>query len=261
MTTTIERTETRDTCREALEFSRWHEECVTHLLVESGLQVVREPEIMGKTPDILARGPDAKPFVIECIARLPDPAHLDEMERYGHHVCNGNIDELHANVYSRLDHKATKYREIARHLPYVIALYDGTCLNSVRAGIDLAMSPYQPTVERSDNGSVKGKHYNTLWRDQEIPAALFSLYPHLSGLIYSRWPREHYYIPNIEANRPVSPRLLPFASVPALPPEYRRDGWEPKPATVPDRYAGPPSRWERELRDTSTASLHQIYGE
>ena len=58
------------------------------------------------------------------------------------HFCDGNIKELHQNVYSRLDYKATKYRDIAEQtpMPYVIALYDASCLNSVDTAVDLVLS-------------------------------------------------------------------------------------------------------------------------
>ena len=240
------------------EFSRWHEDTVENLLPESGLSVSREPRLPGKTPDLLVRPEGAEPFIVECIARLPDPEHAREMEEHGTHVCSGDIAGLHANVYSRLDQKATKYREISRHMPYVVALYDGSCLNSLQTAIDMTMSPYQPTVERDERGIVRGRRYNTLWSGQEEPEALFDRYPHLSGLIYSRWPREHHYLPNPNAERPVSPDRFPFAGVPALPERYRPGAPAPREATLADRQAPPPSPWERQLMNTSDMELHRI---
>ena len=102
MTTTLERPAVNAGIRKTREFSRWHEACMEHLLLESGLTITYEPLMSGKTPDLLVRAPGGAPFIIECIARLPDPEHADEMERTGCHVCNGNIGDLHANVYSRL---------------------------------------------------------------------------------------------------------------------------------------------------------------
>ena len=259
MTTTLERPQAKAETREAREFSRWHETCMEHLLLQSGLTVTYEPLMSGKTPDLLVRAPGDAPFIVECIARLPDPEHADEMERTGCHVCNGNIGDLHANVYSRLNEKATKYKDIASKMPYIISLYDGSCLNSLQTAVEMTMSPYQPTMERGDDGSVRGRHYNTLWSNQEIPGALFDLYPHLSGLIYSRWPREHHYLPNPNADRQIDPALLPFASVPALPAQYQPQAWRPRPATVADTCPEPPAQWQRELRHTSNGALHQLY--
>ena len=263
MTTTLERPRVNAGPRQARDFSRWHEKCMEHLLMQSGLTVTYEPLMLGKTPDLLVRPPGNAPFVIECIARLPDPDHADEMERTGCHVCNGNIEDLHTNVYSRLDEKVTKYRDIASKMPYLIALYDGTCLtclNPLQTALDMTMSPYQPTLERRQDGSVRGRRYNTPWPSgQQIPGALFELYPHLSGLIYSRWPREHHYLPNPNADRQVDPALLPFASVPALPAQYQPQMWRPRPATAADTFHRPPAEWERQLRHTSNGALHQLH--
>ena len=160
MTTTLQRHTTHP--HEAREFSDWHERCIEHLLIESGSEVQREPLIRGKTPDLLVTPPQGKPIVIECIARLQDPSHAIELTEQGWHFCGGSIKELHQNVYSRLDEKATKYREIAEDLPYIIALYDATCANSLDVAIDMMMSPYAPTVSRAPNGIITGKQYNTL---------------------------------------------------------------------------------------------------
>ena len=241
------------------EFSFWHEQGIEHLLTSSGLDVRREPKMDGKTPDLLVTGPDGMPFVIECIARLPDPAHAQEMQLTGMHVCEGGIHSLHANVYSRLDQKACKYRAIAAKMPYVIALYDGSCLNSLQTAVDMTMSPYRPTILRGDDGAIRKRSYDEMWPGQEIPGALFELYPHLSGLIYSRWPREHHYLPNPNANRPVHPSQVPFASVPALPDQYRPEAWLPSAATVADDTPEPPEPWLRQLRNTSNSALHHLY--
>ena len=259
MTTIMARPGTKTGPKQSRDFSRWHEECMEHLLTQSGLSVTREPNMAGKTPDLLVQGKAGQPFVVECIARLPDPQHAAEMDATGHHVCNGGICELHANVYSRLDQKATKYKEIAKTMPYIIALYDGSCLNSLQTAVDMTMSPYRPTIERAEDGRVTRRHYNTLWSSQEIPAALFDLYPHLSGLIYSRWPREHHYLPNPNALRPVSPDNLPFASVPPLPASRQPATWNPRPATLNDSWQEPPEQWLNELRHTSDAALGHLY--
>lgn len=245
MIATVDRPAARP--REAQEFSDWHERCIEHLLVRSGHRVDREPRINGKTPDLLVDPDAGHPFIVECLARLQDPAHARDMELRGYHVCGGNIRELHQNIYSRIEHKVTKYREIAETMPYVIALYDASCMNSMEAAVDMALSPYAPTVQWGPDGDVEGKLYNTFWSMPEIPTALFELYPHLSGLLYSRWPREHYYLPNPHASHPVLPDPFAFASVPALPSHYRQPGWRPRPALVADDHDMPPDVWLPQL--------------
>ena len=238
---------------EAKEFSDWHERCIEHLLDRSGLQVQREPQILGKTPDLLVTPHQGAPFIIECIARLQDPTHAIEMPEHTLHFCDGNIKELHHNVYSRLDHKATKYRDIAEQtpMPYVIALYDASCLNSVDTAMDLVLSPYAPIRTMSPDGRIISREYQTLWSTPSIPAALFELYPHLSGFIYSRWPREHYYIPNPYASAPIPQDLFKFAQVPQLPDHYVQPAWQPRPATVVDNYASPPEIWRPQMQRLS----------
>ena len=249
MTTTLQRHTTHP--HEAREFSDWHERCIEHLLIESGSEVQREPLIRGKTPDLLVTPPQGKPIVIECIARLQDPSHAISEQSW--HLCGGSIKELHQNVYSRLDEKATKYREIAEDLPYVIALYDATCANSLDGALDMMMSPYAPTVSRAPNGRITGKHYNTLWPTQNIPVALFELYPHLSGFIYSRWPREHYYLPNPYTSSPISPNPFTFAQVPQLPKNYMLPAWQPSPAMQIDDYEEPPKTWQLQMQRLNEA--------
>lgn len=227
------------------------------LLTNAGLQVQREPLILGKTPDLLVSRPPSHPFIVECIARLPVPSHAEEIAQYGYHFCQGNIADIHQNLYSRLEHKATKYRHIAATMPYVISLYDATCMNSVEAAFDLALSPYAPTVSRDPHGNITGKHYNTLWRTPAIPAALFELYPHLSGLLYSRWPNEHYYLPNPFAERPILPDPFQFAAVPATPPNYPI-AWQPRPATITAQSPPPPQHWLPQLEATNDPHLHQL---
>ena len=254
LTTTLEYRPTPQP-HEALEFSNWHERCVEHLLHKSGLEVQREPLICGKTPDLLVTPPQGNPFIVECIARLQDPSHAIELTEHGWHYCGGNIRDLHQNIYSRLDHKATKYRDIAEQMPYIISLYDASCMNGINTAIDLVLSPYAPVVTRSADGRIIGKNYHTLWSTPSIPAALFELYPHLSGFIYSRWPREHYYLPNPYATTPIPSDLFSFAQVPELPAHYVQADWRPRRATVVDDYESPPEVWRPQMERLSQALM------
>ena len=233
--------------QESREFSQWHEDSIEHLIRRSGHRVEREPRIDGKTPDLLVSPELGEPLIIECVARLQDPEHVRDMERHGHHICGGNIRHLHQNIYSRIEHKVTKYRDIARRMPYVIALYDASCMNSMEAAVDMALSPYAPSIRFGPDGQVEGKLYNTFWSMPEIPTALFELYPHLSGLLYSRWPREHWYLPNPHALLPALPDPFRFASVPALPQRYHQPGWRTRLATVADDSPAPPDAWLPQL--------------
>ena len=238
---------------EAREFSDWHERAIEHLIVHSGNTVKREPLILGKTPDLLVQPQNGSPFIVECIACLQDQTHAADLSGRGRHTCDGNIRELHQNIYSRLDHKATKYRHIAETMPYIIALYDATCMNSLDCAFDMALSPYAPTYSRHPDGQIAGKRCNGLWSTPAIPAALFELYPHLSGLIYSRWPREHYYLPNPHATQPVPAEALSFAQVPPAPPEYRASYWRPQAATTRDDSVPPPEKWLEQMELLSVA--------
>ena len=251
MTTTLYQPNTQP--HEAKEFSDWHESCIAHLMDKSSLSVQREPNINGKTPDLLITPHQGKPYIIECIARLQDQSHAFELtEQDSWHFCGGNIQELHQNIFSRLDCKATKYREIAENnMPYIIALYDASCANSLERAMDMILSPYAPTITRSFEGKVTGKHYNTLWSSQTIPATLFELYPHLSGFIYSRWNKEHYYLPNPYASMPISPDRFNFAEIPKLPRHYQQPDWHPRPATVLDDYISPPEKWMSQMQRLS----------
>lgn len=230
---------------QAKEFSDWHERSIQRLIQNSGCEALREPAICGKTPDLLVLTPSGEQCIVECIARLQDQEHAAELHEQGWHQCGGNITELHRNVYSRLQQKATKYREIAAGMPYVIAMFDASCMNSLDTALDMVLSPYAPTVTLSPEGKITGKIYNTLWPTPEIPAALFELYPHLSGFLYSRWPRQHYYLPNPYALHPVPGDPFQFAQVPKLPPQYDhvKHAWRPRLATFRDDSENPPEPW------------------
>lgn len=234
---------------EARPFSQWHEHSIEDLLIRSGLDVQREPLIDGKTPDILVTDQRGDHLIIECMARMQDPDHAMELALTGCHHCDDALPDIHRNLRSRLDEKTTKYRHIADRMPYVIALYDATCTYGLELALDLVLSSYAPTHRKTGDGKISGKIYNTLW-PQSVPVALFERYPHLTGLIYSTWPRTHHYLPNPCADHLVPDNLFPFASIPRLPFRYRYAGWHHQPATIEDRSPEPPHPW-----DTRTATL------
>ena len=222
-----------------------------YLMQQTGASVTRKPNIGGKTLDLLITPEPGEPFVIECISRLQDERHAHQTLNNELHYCEGNTRELHRNIYSRLDHKATKYRGIAEKQPYVIALFDGSCMNSLEVAVDMMLAPYAPVTSRNATGQVTGKHYNTLWCTPDIPAALFELYPHLSGFIYSRWRKEHLYLPNPHAERPVPATRFPFATVPDLSQGYEDLGANIAEATEEDDFRPPPASWLPEIERMS----------
>lgn len=232
----------------ARDFSDWHERSIAHLISRNGSQVQIEPHISGQTPDLLVTPPNAEQFIVECVARLQDPSHAAELALNGRHTCAGNTCALHQNIFSRLQCKASKYRHITRDTPYVISLYDASCHNGIDTALDLAMSPYAPTLTLSPDGKIDGRLYNTLWPAPAIPAALFELYPHVSGFLYSTWPWRHYYLPNPHAERPLPPGAFPFAQVPELPPRYHRPDWRPRAASIFDDSPTPPIKWLPQLQ-------------
>ena len=215
--------------------AQWHERCVAHMLRSTGNRVDREPRLLGKTPDLLVTRPDGQRFIVECVARVPPRGVRSD----------DDIRRMHRNVYSRVDHKATKYRAIADEMPYVIALYDGGSGPSPQVAMDLALSEYAPKIERAPDGRVKGRLYNLLWSMPEIPTALFDLYGHLSGLLYSTGPRDHHYLPNTRANRPLGTDAMPFAAVPeARGQQGRRARWTSRPPLIRPDFEGPPDWME-----------------
>ena len=157
-------------------------------------------------------------------------------------MCGGDIKELHSSLYSRMDGKATKYRDLVDGKLYVIALYHGACHNFIETACHLAFSAWVPYVTFSNDGTVVERGHRDQWSTPEKSSALFELHPHLSGMIYSRWMREHYFLPNPWANTPVSADLFPFACIP--PNRYIINGdpaWEERDPLISDDYALPPN--------------------
>ena len=190
------------TTTESSEISEWHEQCMEWLLRRSGLTVVREPHIKGKTPDLLVTQPSGQDVIIECLAKLEDPTHAEEKRR-GPHTCGGDIKDLHGLLYSRVKEKAAKYKHLDG--PYVIAVYDDSCMNFINTAMNIAFSAYAPYVELNSMGEFVNNGYSDQWSTPERSASLFRLYPNLSGLKYSHWKRKHYFIPRKLRNSRASP--------------------------------------------------------
>ena len=226
---------------ESIEVSEWHEQCMKWLLRRSGLSVVRKPHINGKRPDLLATQPDGPSVIIECLVKLQYPAHAEEI-RQGVHICGGDIKELHGALYSRVEEKAAKYRNLDG--PYVVAVYDEGCMNYVDTALALAFSAYTPYIKLNSKGDVVGRGHSDQWSTPERSASLFKLYPNISGLIYSRWKREHHFVSNPWANAPVSADLFPFARVPDNPPIIdEKPIWEARDPLFKDEYWLPPNTY------------------
>ena len=228
--------------------STWYEQCVEWLLRQSGLEVEREPCFRGKKPDLLVTLPDGTKVIIECMVKLKDPEHQKEFIEQGFHSCGGDIRELHSAVYSRLQEKATKYRKIAAQKPYIIALYDDECGPYLNKAFDLVFSAHSQRISIDRGGEVVDIGWTDMWSTETQKEGIFYRYPHVSGLLYSRWPREHYYLSNPFASIPDPPDLFPFACMPEAP--LLSDGqpaWEQRDRLVHDTYDLPPNTWWRQI--------------
>ena len=222
--------------------SEWYEQCIEWLLRRRGMEVQREPAINGKTPDLMVRQTHMPDVIIECLVKLKDPEHEKELAERGNHTCGGDIRELHSAIYSRVEEKATKYRNLVNGngYGYVIAVYDDECGSSLDRAMALAFSAHVPYL-RLDSGKVVGRGYKDLWSTPEKTASLFKLHPHLSGLLYSRWERKHCFLPNPFANVSVPTCLFPFAVIPDSPLLNGTLAWKARAAIVTDEYRLPPN--------------------
>lgn len=89
------------------------------------MAVQREPNINGKTPDLLVTQLDGPDVIIECLVKLKDPEHEKESIDQGHHVCGGDIRELHSAIYSRVEEKTAKYRKLVNERELYAILANG----------------------------------------------------------------------------------------------------------------------------------------
>ena len=199
---------------ETQDVSEWYERCIERLLRQSGLDVQREPCINGKTPDLIVSQPNGPSVIIECFVKLKDLECQRELLEGKVHVCGGDVRELHSTLYSRVENKATKYRNLLDGRPYVIAIYNKGCDDFTDTLLRLAFSAHVPRLSLDPDGNVRGTGHVDVWSTSEKSASLFNLHPHLSGLIYSRRGSEHYFLPNPFTDMPVSPNLFPFPDVP-----------------------------------------------
>lgn len=225
---------------EARSTSKWHEQCIECLLSQSGLEVVPEPSINGKTPDLMIVQYGQPDVIIECMVRMKDSAHEKELLEHGLHVCGGDLSKLYCNLYSRVEEKTTKYRQIVEDRPYVVAVYDESCLNFLDTAYALAFSAHVPYVTFNTNGNIIDRGYEDAWEPEDQSIGLFQRYPHLSGIIYSHWEKKHYFLPNPFAVVPVSDELFPFASVPKAPIIDGEPAWVERKSLMIDNYTSPP---------------------
>ena len=227
---------------EAQVVSKWHEGYIKYLLEHSGMEVQQEPLIKGMTPDLIARHPDRPDIIVECLVKLMNPDHRRELAEKGSHLCGGDIKELHAAVYSRMEDKAAKYQELIQDRPYIIALYDCECMSYPIKATHLGFSAHVQRLHFSKDGQLIGTDHADQWSTPEQHAGLFIRYPHLSGILYSRWPEEHYFLPNPFASTSPPTNLFPFAHTPTDPIPLEEDQWQ-KPATQVEHYPFQPNTW------------------
>ena len=228
---------------EAHDLADWYEQCVESLLRKAGFAVQREPNIAGKTPDLLVTRKDDPDVIIECFTKLSDPERTKELVEQGHSSRLWHVDEMHGTLYSRLEQKITKYRELSNQQGYVIALYDSTLNAHPDTAEALAFSARAAYITLSADRQVIDRGYRDLWSTTGKSASLFKLHPHLSGLIYSCWRKEHYYLPNPFADVHISAGLFPFACVPEAPIIDGTPAWQERAPLVADDYVLPPNTW------------------
>lgn len=228
---------------ETSEVSEWYEICIEWLLQQSGLVVEREPRISGQTPDLLVTQPVGTKVVIECLVKLRDPAHQKETDEHGFHSCGGDIKELHGALYSRVEQKAAKYKDLVDGMPYVVAVYDMSCMDFIHTAMALAFSAHVPYVRFNAQGTVVSSGYSDQWSTPEMTASLFRRYPNVSGLIYSRWGQEHNFLPNPFADLPASAELFPFARIPEAPMIGGQPAWEKREPLFDADYLLPPNTY------------------
>ena len=240
------------------ELSEWHEKCIEHLLRRSGIKVEREPIIDGKNPDLLVQQPEGPNIVIECLLKEKNSECQAELDENQVHICGGDIAELHSNLYSRVEKKASKYHEVTEGIPYLIALYNDECMNDISTAKHLAFSAWMPYVTFDDNQNVIETGWKDAWSTAEQTASLFKLHPNVSGMIYSRWERKHYLIPNPFANEPISSDLFPFAQIPRAIQVAGKPAWKERAALINDDYISPPHTYWRQIeRLIETISKHE----
>ncbi len=244
---------------EIAEMSTWYEQCIEWLLKQSTLDARREPRIEGKNPDLLVGQTNGPDIVVECLVKLKDPEHQTELDENSFHSCGGDISQLHSAVYSRLQQKATKYRSLSANRPYVIALYDNECMAGIHKAFHLAFSAHVPYISFDDAGNIVESGYHDMWSTPDREEGIFRLFPHVSGLLYSRWEREHHYIPNPFANIPVSPDTFPFANVPEAPPKGGKPAWQQRGPLLKDTYLLPPNTWWRQAEQLAVTIRELIH--
>ena len=228
---------------EAQDLGEWYEQCVESLLRKAGFAVQREPNIAGKTPDLHVTRQDGPDVIIECFTKLSDPERTKELIEQGHSSRLWHVSDMHGTLYSRLEQKITKYRELTNSQGYVIAIYDSSHNGHPDTAEALAFSAHTAYITLSADREIIDRGYRDQWSTDERTASLFKLYPHLSGLVYSCWRKEHYYLPNPFADVPVSAEQFPFACVPEAPIINGAIVWEERAALVTDDYVLPPNTW------------------
>ena len=226
---------------ESNEVSKWYEQYVGWLLGQSGAAVEREPRINGQTPDLLATQQGGTTFIVECFVKLMYPAHQKEMNEHRFHSCGGDIRELHGAIHSRVEQKAAKYRNLGSVMPYVVAIYDMSCMNHVDTAMSLAFSAWVPYLRLNSEGTAVGSGYADQWSTPERSEGIFYRYPNVSGLLYSRWEKEHNFLPNPFADIPIATELFPFARIPEAPMIDGKPAWTNRDRLLDDNYPLPPN--------------------
>ena len=196
---------------ERQDVSTWYESQIGGSLSQSGLPVQSKPRINDKTPDLLFSPPNGPECVVECTVMFQDPEHDRELSEQNWHTCGGGIQELNANIYSRLEKKMLKYRGYLDDRAYIVAVRNEMCMSFLKTAFDLAFGAYVQSIGVTVEGQISALNWTDAWSTPEQPAGLLVRYPHCSGIIYSVPGGNHYFIPNPlqpYRSRPTSSNLL-----------------------------------------------------
>ena len=188
----------RDWDDTVLNYGLRYENTLTRLVSQSAF-INREPNIGGKTPDILATNLLGHKTVIECttLERGISCRHAD------HIFGSTDPNELNCRLYHSIEQKLKKYSaDWTGNLSLVIAIENRDCSMYDSSMIDVAFGAWRYRA---------GKWCN-LWEGTEDAHGLFGKYEHCSGILHSTW-SDHLFVPNPRAKNKADPDLFTFASI------------------------------------------------
>ena len=163
---------------------------------DPSINIARDPEFNGMTPDILATADDGAKCIVECTS-IKTKIKCD---RSGHSDAL-NFDEFHRPLYDACDDKLRTYTpSVIGIIPLVVAVKNLCCDNFATALSDVAVGPI-----RSKEG-----RWVSLWAGTPYAAGIFGQYPHCSGILMSSR-SDDIFMPNPFTTNAADPRFFSFA--------------------------------------------------